>query len=181
MRPLSRRWLVIAPPCFSLDELLSDRTPGTSTITLVRYSSSATTVPPVSAAGAVTNAAELQEVFASTPAEHTLFIHRIAEPRAPAVSQISGSDFGASCLLEAYQAHRASGHQSRISLITFGTHPCGSNELEYRQLPQTLAILGVSKTLFMEDRAAFGPCLDLPWPQAPQPFQVPPPSLQSMH
>ena len=62
--------------------------------------------------------------------------------------------------------------KSCITLVTYGAHDCGAPRGSWQALPEILASIGVARTLFMEDRAIFGPCLDLQWPPAPQPFQV---------
>ena len=66
------------------------------------------------------------------------------------------------------QAHAAAGHPSKLSLLTFGQHhPAGAGPTAPPPDPADAAARSLSRTLFMEHRAAYGPSLDL-WPPPDQ-------------
>ena len=68
-----------------------------------------------------------------------------------------------SSYLWAIQAHRASLHRSRLSIITLGLQqPIPSPQISMSP-PSMSAVLGCARTLFQEDRAAFGSIIDV-WP-----------------
>lgn len=82
--------------------------------------------------------------------------------------------FKEACMLRAYQGHaKKSAHSSqasgKLSLVTFGAQrgpPCSPADAS----PLASAMLGMHRTFFMEERAAFGPAIDI-WPSSHLPTQ----------
>ena len=74
-------------------------------------------------------------------------------------------------MLWAYQGHaqKPAGPNGRLSLVTFGAQwgaPCSPTTAA----PILSAMLGMHRTFFMEERAAFGPAIDI-WPAQSLPSQ----------
>ena len=65
--------------------------------------------------------------------------------------------------LWAIQAHRAVRHRSRISVVTFGQVRPMASAVARRISPAAAVATAAARTLFMEDREASGPIIDI-WP-----------------
>ena len=68
----------------------------------------------------------------------------------------------------AIQAHRAARHRSRLSVVTFGQAQPMASAVAQHMAPTAALPIAAARTLFMEDRRACGPLIDI-WP----PTQLP--------
>ena len=79
-----------------------------------------------------------------------------------------GGNLWEASFLWAIQAHRAARHRSRLSVVTFGQAQAMASTVAQRTSTAAAVPIAAARTLFMEDRPACGPLIDI-WP----PTQLP--------
>lgn len=116
-------------------------------------------------------AIHMELLLANLTADHTFVVQPSDSDAKENVEDLSqlAARFLQNSLLWAVQAHRAAKHPSKMSFVTFGVQSVAET-WQRRPSPLQAACLGVSRTLFMEDRGTYGTALDI-WPPSNPPDQ----------
>jgi len=154
------RWLTVGTSPCPLSKLCSTDVDGAYALSLNACWSNNTT--PLSTIEInVSNDASLELLIRCCKVERCLFVEQEEPLQATSLSGKEHMEAALQAMLSTYQAILRSPKHITASLITFNAQQVPPFPSSSRPQPSAAVLQGVAKTLFMEERAKYGPSIDL--------------------